>query len=122
MKTIRAVAGVLALGMLTSACAMGGNVPLASLKSKTNPTAPGPVAKVVVLEHFSFGPSLVTINPGQTVEWIWRDPGVPHNVTFANFQSLTKTAGVYFHTFTKPGTYSYRCTLHYDMKATVVVR
>lgn len=124
MKTFRPLAALgLALPLLASACAAGGNVP-----AGTSPNAamvqPGqpPVAAVVVLENFSFGPATVTIRAGQTIEWVWRDPGIPHNVTFGSFQSQTQTAGTYFHTFDQPGTYHYVCTLHYDMQGVVIVR
>ncbi|MGH9063693.1 MAG: cupredoxin domain-containing protein [Acidimicrobiales bacterium] len=122
MKILRLVLGALALGLLASACAYGYNVP-AGLPVVANPPGPHPKpAAVVVLQHVSFGPSSVTIEAGQTVEWIWRDPGIPHNVTFTSFRSETKTAGVYYHTFTKPGTYGYRCTLHYNMLGEVIVK
>lgn len=121
MKLLRLVVGALALGLLTSACAFGFNVPAGMHVQTTPPTHPK-ADVVVVLRHVSFGPSDVTIKAGQTVEWLWQDPGTPHNVTFANFHSETKTAGTYYHTFTKPGVYHYQCTLHYNMYGTVVVK
>lgn len=119
MKSLRVVAGVIGLGVAASACAMGGNVPVS--KETPTPRPSGKVKAVVVLQHFSFGPAVVKIKPGQTVEWVWQDPGVPHNVTFAGFHSSTKTAGVYYHTFTQAGTYRYRCTLHYNMRGEIIV-
>jgi plastocyanin len=112
---------VAGLGLLTSACAYGYNVP-AGMHVITNPAHHPKAAVAVVLEHISFDPSKVTIKAGQTVEWIWRDPGTPHNVTFATFHSETKTAGTFYHTFTKPGVYPYICTLHYNMRGEVIVK
>ncbi|HZD67149.1 MAG TPA: plastocyanin/azurin family copper-binding protein [Acidimicrobiales bacterium] len=121
-KMFRLLISTLALGLLTSACAYGYNVP-AGMKVQANPPHPPHATVAVVLHHFSFGPAKVTIRAGQTIEWIWQDPGVPHNVTFAHFHSETKTAGTYYHTFTTPGVYHYECTVHADtMRGVVVVR
>lgn len=122
VNIIRSVAGVVGLGLAAGSCALGGNVPVStSAHLQPTPRPAGAVSAVVVLHYFSFGPAVVRIKPGQTVEWIWEDPGVPHNVTFAGFHSQTKTAGVYYHTFSNPGTYRYRCTLHQTMTGEVVV-
>ena len=51
---------------------------------------------------------------------------VPHTVTIKSgpesFDSGTLQKGATFeHTFTKPGTYEYKCSIHPSMSATVVV-
>ncbi|MGH9128079.1 MAG: plastocyanin/azurin family copper-binding protein [Acidimicrobiales bacterium] len=118
---VGALVGALALGLVTTACGSGVNLPTGQ-EAAAMPTAPAnKPAAVVELKHFSFDPSFVTVKAGQTVEWIWRDPGVPNNVTFASFHSPTRVDGVYYHTFTKPGTYDYSCTLHYNMSGEVIV-
>ena len=122
VSRVLGLVGVLALGLGAAACSSGLNVP-ASEVGTAQPTGPHPSAStvVVVLENFSFNPSVITIKAGRTVEWIWRDLGNPNNVTFASFRSPTQTSGVYYHTFTKPGTYQYSSTLDYNMTGEVIV-
>ena len=72
---------------------------------------------------FAFAPKSVTVKKGQKVTWTNSDPA-PHNVTssdgtikskdFTNGQSFTYTA-------TKAGTFDYICTIHPQMKATLIV-
>ncbi len=76
----------------------------------------------VVLKGLRFHPSTVTINPGESVTWVWQDGAVEHNVTGAGFRSRTQVHGSFTVRFTHAGTYSYRCTLHEGMVGKVVVR
>jgi plastocyanin len=72
---------------------------------------------------FAFNPTSVTVKKGQKVTWTNSD-SAPHNVTssdgtikskdFTNGQSFTYTA-------TKAGTFHYICTIHPQMKATLIV-
>ena len=113
-------ASVLSLGSLAAACGGGpGNsyVPASQADAMFN----GHVAQVVAIQYFNFTPRSVTIYAGQTVEWKWQDFPTPHNVTFAGFASPSQASGDYFHTFTTPGTFDYRCTLHEDMSGEVIV-
>ncbi len=104
----------------TAACA-GPNVPVSSsVGGSSAPTAP--VGAVVTLANVSFGPAVVTIRPGEAVEWKWEDNGIPHNVTFATAHSATMTTGTWYRTFDTRGVYVYRCTLHATMIGTVIVR
>lgn len=107
----------------TTACSSVQNVPVQTASgSSDSPPPGGPVAATVTLVNTSFAPAVVTIHPGQTVEWKWNDGQVPHNVSFDTFHSSTKIAGTYFHTFDTPGVYPYRCTIHINMVGSVVVR
>jgi plastocyanin len=108
------VVAVALLVPVASACSSGSSAP-------TTSAAHGPVGVVVTLKFVAFAPQNVTVRVGQAVEWKWEDAPVPHNVTFANFHSPTQATGTFFHTFTQPGTYPYRCTIHSDMTGTVVV-
>jgi plastocyanin len=76
----------------------------------------------VVLKGLRFHPSTVTINPSESVTWVWQDGGVEHNVTGASFRSRTQAHGSFTVRFTHAGTYSYRCTIHEGMVGRVVVR
>ena len=112
---------VLPLSVLAAACSSTPNVPYQPGGSSSLASASTPPAAIVTLANVSFAPAVVTINAGQTVEWVWNDAPIPHNVTFATFRSPTKITGTFFHTFDVPGTYRYRCTIHATMFGTVIV-
>jgi plastocyanin len=94
---------------LTSACGGGSNKPAATLNGPT-----------VLVRALSFDPDKIDAKVGETVIWKWEDRN-PHNVTFPNFHSSTKSSGTYTHTFSSPGDYKYHCTLHPTMTGTVRV-
>jgi plastocyanin len=77
----------------------------------------------VTIAKFMFGPDALTVPVGATVTWT-NDDTDPHTVVAKDgtFRSgaLTK-GGTYQHTFDKPGTYQYLCSIHPFMVATVVV-
>ncbi|HSJ15769.1 MAG TPA: Ig-like domain-containing protein [Longimicrobiales bacterium] len=63
-----------------------------------------------------FLPSQVTVSAGKTVTWTWHGTQA-HNVVFEDaatppVSSATQAAGTHTRTFTTPGTYRYRCTVH----------
>ncbi|MGW7531011.1 cupredoxin domain-containing protein [Amycolatopsis sp. NPDC054798] len=83
-------------------------------------------AKAVEMSGYKFSPAALTISAGDTVTWTNHDTA-PHNVVVTDgpekFTSPTmQTGGTFSHTFTKAGTYSYYCSIHPDMKATVTVQ
>ncbi len=119
-RTKAMLVGAVLLLLTTAACAQP-NLPVSYSSGEPSGPHPNPAA-VVTLVNSSFGPGLVTINAGQTVEWVWDDGGIPHNVTFPTFHSATMTSGTFYHTFDTPGVYTYHCTLHANMVGTVVVR
>lgn len=60
----------------------------------------------------SFSPSATTVTSGTTVTWTWGG-SASHNVTFDDgAHSATQSSGTYARTFTTPGTYNYKCTIH----------
>jgi len=79
------------------------------------------MSATVVLKDISFKPKSVTVEAGGTVEWKWEDGSIPHNVTFADFNSGTQTSGTFSHVFPTAGTYTFSCTIHPTMKGTVTV-
>ena len=87
--------------------------------------AAAPSAKSVEAMGYKFSPADLTIAVGDTVTWTNHDTA-PHNIVVTDgpekFTSPTLQTGQTFsHTFTKAGTYSYYCSIHPDMKATVTV-
>ena len=85
-----------------------------------------PGTTVVAIKNFAFAPAETRIGVGGTVTWV--------NCESAGVESHTSTAdagqwsspslapgSVFSHTFTQPGTYTYHCTPHPSMTASVVV-
>ena len=88
--------------------------------------APRPAPRVVNarINGLAYVPSRIQIAAGTTVQWKNNDPLI-HTVTATDGSFGSPQFGLdatYRHTFTKPGTYTYYCTLHPNMKATVVVK
>jgi plastocyanin len=78
---------------------------------------------VVSIANFAFSPQRVTVKPGTTVVWTNADD-FPHTVTSSTnlFKSKALGAGDKFSfAFTRPGTYTYFCSLHPHMTGTIVV-
>jgi plastocyanin len=80
----------------------------------------------VVIDKFKFAPMSLTIPAGTAVTWINRDK-TAHSVISGEGPVPFKSAGMdtddeYEFTFTQPGTYKYRCSLHPQMTGTIVVQ
>jgi len=78
----------------------------------------------VKIDNFSFGPAALTVAAGTTVTWTNRDD-IPHTVVSDDkaFKSkVMDTDEKFSFTFTKPGTYSYFCSVHPKMTGKVVVQ
>ena len=90
------------------------------------PVSAGPPKKgTVILRDIAFKPDKVTVKVGDTVTWKFEDQGIPHDVVADDdaFKSEVMDSGTFRHTFDKPGTYTYKCTLHAaQMTGTVTVR
>ncbi len=105
----------LALATTTVACAAGA--------SSAPPPPEGPPLSgqaTVLVKDSRFQPDALRVVTGTAVTWEW-DGSLPHNVVFDAFASDTMTEGAYQHTFTEPGEFAYRCTLHPRMTGVVAV-
>jgi plastocyanin len=127
--------GLLAgMALVAAGCSEPNNLPEGGGQTGT-PSAPvSESAALVTLEYSSFEPSIVTIKAGQSVEWMWDDAPLPHDVYFRQFipsgggapladtaHSVVQITGTWTQTFTKPGTYTYICTVHAGMTGEVIV-
>jgi plastocyanin len=77
----------------------------------------------ITIDNFSFTPVTVTVKTGTQVTWKNRDD-IPHTVVSNDNLFKSKaldTDDKFSFTPTKPGTYSYFCSLHPKMTAKVVV-
>jgi plastocyanin len=99
--------------------------PTSTTSAPTN-TPSGSQAAVSVLGGyggFSFSPSVLTIKVGTTVTWT-NNTSAPHTVTSdtgAFNGSLGRSGATFSFTFTRAGTFSYHCSIHPYMKATITV-
>lgn len=101
-------------------------VPIATVAKTTTPVkpkvAPPSAPKLVTILGFTFKPSRLIINKGETVKWVNKD-GVMHTVTSSSFKSEILNQNDFFsQTFTKAGTYSYKCNFHSDMVGSIIVK
>ena len=75
------------------------------------------------IDNFTFNPATVNIAVGQSIKWTNRDD-IPHTVVENNklFKSaVLDTNDTFTHTFDKPGTVDYYCSIHPHMTGKVVV-
>lgn len=83
------------------------------------------VSHSVSISGFAYSPQTITVAAGDSITWTNQDEA-PHTVTTTsgpqaiNSPTLSKGQSFTF-TFTAPGTYSYYCAVHPDMRAQVVV-
>ena len=80
----------------------------------------------VVIVDYKFAPADLTVPVGTTVTWVNHDAEV-HTVTAADSPKSFKSSGLdtddkFSFTFTKPGSYSYICSVHPYMMAKIIVR
>jgi len=82
-----------------------------------------PVAPAAVGIHdYAYAPKALTVPLGATVTWTNHDTDT-HTVTGSGLKSKSfGKDGSYSYAFTKSGTFSYACSLHPQMKGTVVVQ
>jgi len=88
-------------------------------------TAEAPAAQPEVkIDNFAFTPATITISAGTSVKWVNHDD-IPHNVVAddKSFKSkVLDTDEQFTYTFSKPGTYTYFCSIHPKMTGKVVVQ
>ncbi len=85
--------------------------------------APAAYAEATVqIVNLHYKPTPLTVDVGETVTW--KNEGfIPHTVTGGELDSgRIRGGGEFSYTFTKPGTFEYRCTIHPSMLGKVIVR
>jgi len=98
----------------------GSDAPLTS----ASPYDASPMSRGVTIDNFSFSPTPITVPVGTTLTWTNHDD-VPHTVVSDDQQQFKSKAldtdEKFSHTFDKPGTYSYFCSIHPKMVAKIIV-
>jgi plastocyanin len=121
-----AVAALTACSPAQSSTPPAQSMPGMSMPTSAQSTSDQPVATdTVSIRNFAFDPAVITVKAGTTVTWTNTDQD-PHTVTSdgksgpLNSKPLNQ-GDTYQYTFTKAGTFSYLCTIHPFMTATVTV-
>jgi plastocyanin len=115
--------GVMALGALAIVgCGSSSNQTSGGGQSTTQTSG-----NTVILKNTSFQPQQITISTGGELTWMNQD-SVNHTIVGDNtgpgddFQSGVLQPGEEFSfIFDQPGTYPYHCSIHPNMKGTVIV-
>lgn len=96
---------------------------LAAIPAVHKSVAAGPPTVDVKIDNFSFTPATLTVKAGTQITWTNADD-IPHTVVAddQSFKSKVLDSDEKF-TFTasKPGTYSYFCSIHPKMTGKLVV-
>ena len=96
---------------------------LAALSAAQKSVAAGPPTVEVKIDNFSFTPATVTVKAGTQITWTNGDD-IPHTVVSDNQSFKSKvldTDEKFTFTASKPGTYSYFCSIHPKMTGKLVV-
>ena len=102
----------LAATVVLAGCGGGGGADAAPVTGVTR----------VAAKDNKFTPRAIQVPAGTEVTWTFKDRFVPHDVKADGFSSgEPQRSGTFTHTFDRPGTYPYRCTVHDNMTGQVVV-
>jgi plastocyanin len=109
---------LLALLSISDSCTKSSNTP-----SGGSPGGSSPGANEVWIQGMAFNPSTRSVAAGTIITWTYKD-AIAHTVTSDTnlFDSGSIPAnGTYSHTFATAGTFTYHCTIHPTMTASVIV-
>ena len=98
-------------------------VALAMLGAAQTKPAASPTTAQVSIDNFSYSPATLTVKAGTQITWTNHDD-IPHTVTSEDKSFTSKaldTDDKFTFTPTKPGTYTYYCTIHPKMAGKLVV-
>jgi plastocyanin len=96
---------------------------LAALPAVERTVAASPTSADVKIDNFSFTPAAITVKVGTQITWTNGDD-IPHTVVSEDhsFKStVLDTDEKFTFTASKPGTYSYFCSIHPKMTGKLVV-
>ena len=125
MKITSFILGAAAVALLIVIMALGPRVfGPASEATAASSHGSAPASDVEVkIDNFAFAPETITVAVGSSVRWVNRDEDT-HNIVGDDKSFKSKaldTNDEFSFTFSKPGTYSYVCSIHPRMKGKVVV-
>jgi plastocyanin len=115
-----------ACGGTTTTTPTTGTTPTTAAQPTTATTSTQAQVKIVEQNgQYAFSPTTITIPKGAQVVWM-NTSDAPHTVTsdtsaFASSQAFSQNQ-TFMMTFNTAGTYTYHCSIHPYMKATIVVQ
>jgi plastocyanin len=117
---------ILALCLVAAACSSTSSPApssaAASAVASTSAAAGGTTA--VSIKGFAFDPTTIQAKVGDSITWTNQD-SVPHTVTLddksVDSGNINGSGGTFSHAFSQAGTFTYHCSIHPTMKATVTV-
>ena len=117
-----AIPAILCLALAGSAC---GSSSSPSSPSPSNPATPSGGLVTVDIRNSSYQPNPVTVKVGTQINWHNSD-NIDHTATsdsgmFDNFVNAMSAHGAPV-TMTTAGTFAYHCTIHSNMRGTIVVQ
>jgi len=118
------VVGLVAGAIVLAACSGSTGGSAQSTTQDVTTTSTSEDGAGISIVGFAFGPKTLGISVGETVTWTNNETGVPHTVVSDDgvWQSDTLRPGDSFSfTFDQPGTYTYFCSIHPAMTATITV-
>jgi plastocyanin len=121
------VIAVRRLPLVTAALALGAALVLAGCGGDEGggggeAAAPATGVTQVAAKDNRFTPAAIQVPAGTEVTWTFKDGFIPHDVVGDGFSSGDpRRKGSFAHTFDRPGTYAYHCTVHDGMTGRVVV-
>jgi len=118
-KRIMMFIGIVAGALVLAACSSSSGE---SVTTTTSGPSGGGVE--VSIEDFAFGPDDLTVSVGDTITWTNDENGVPHTTTADEglWDSATlRPDDTFAFTFTETGTFTYFCSIHPAMLATITV-
>jgi plastocyanin len=118
MKKLKGTKSSLSIGMVSLFAIL---TILNSCQKSKDDTGPG--TNEVFIQGSAFNPSTITVTANSTITWTNKDAAA-HTVTSNTGLFSSPTLGrneTFPYTFTIAGSYSYHCTLHPSMTATVKV-
>ncbi len=130
MKRATSIVGLVAGAVLLTACSGSSDLePAATTQATTittvaTTTAPPDIGGDVSIENFAFGPANTTVSVGDTVTWTNDEDSVGHTTTSDDGfwkSDLLKPGDGFKRTFDEAGTFTYFCSIHPSMKASITV-
>lgn len=113
------IVGVIAGALFLAACSSATSEPTATAVS-----TPGGGDSGVTIENFAFGPENLTISVGDTITWTNDEAGVGHTTASDDgiwASDLLNPGDTFELTFSEAGTFTYFCSIHPSMTATITV-
>lgn len=134
MTRTRSIALSVGVGLVLTLCACGNGPPEVaggaggsgggSVGSGASTGVGTPSKQVAATSDLKFNPSNISVKVGDVIQWT-NTGGVPHNVTFDQYQALTsqtlQQGDTWQVKFTTAGTYAYHCTFHPGMDGQITV-